>query len=185
MCADPGTLAVLQLVASGAQAAMQFQAQQDAANAQDAANEIQRKQLMQEREQARMDAERQSQQQYEQSAAEVNQYAAQARRDMASFDALLGEGAGGVTAARKVAAIGIQDGQDYATLAANSTKAQAEIGLNERASINATNQKIAAIRPADRPSLLGTALQIGGAGIKYGMQKHQINNPKSPIAKWD
>lgn len=181
MCLDPGTLAALQLATAATAAVAAYQGQSSMADAQAKGNEIQTKQFLLEADQSRMDAERQRSEQYQAAAAETNRYAAEARANLASYDALLGEGAAGNTAGRKLATVGVQNGENLSTLASNATRVQAEIGMGERSSLNATNQKLASLRPVERPSLAGTALTIAGAGLKYGQQMDSINNPKSPF----
>lgn len=170
----------MQLAATAAQAVQQQQAAEAQASAQAQANAITRQNIIQNQDQARMDAERQRSQEYTAAAAEANQYASKARSDLATFDTLLGEGAGGVTAQRKVASLGVQQGDGLATIQNNSTMKRSEISLQEAGAITQGNQQIASIRPVDRPSSIGTALTIAGAGIRYGQQMDAIKNPKSP-----
>lgn len=169
MC-EPATLTALQMAGSVLGSGMQFQQQQEAADAQNAANEEQRRQLRQQQERDAMDSARARSQQWETDAAETNQYAMEHRKAFATFDALVGEGAGGVTAQRKLATMSTQQGQDMATLASNSTKARSEISLGENGRAATTNNQIASIKDVKGPSPLGMALQIGGAGLDYERQ---------------
>jgi len=153
---------------------MQFQQQSQAADAQAAANAEQKRQIRLQQEQASMDAARQRSQELEQSASETNQYAMEHYKAMASMDAIVGEGAGGVSATRNFASMGIKNGQDLATLGANSTKSQSEISMQEMSAWTSGNNQIASIKAPERPSLLGAALQIGGAAIDYGNTMNKI-----------
>lgn len=175
MCLDPATLAALTLAASAGQAVMAHQSADAQADAQDAQNELTKNILAQEESLTQMDLARQRQQEAENAAAEANAYASQARKDQGELDAILGEGFAGNTAGRKVAAMGIKQGQDVATLTSNSNRVQAELGFATSAASNAKNQKVASLRPGERPSLLGTALTIGGAGLQYGSSMNKIN----------
>lgn len=157
---------------------MQYQQQQEAANRQQAANEETKRQIRLQQEQASMDAARARSQELEQSAAETNQYAMEHNKAMASVDAIVGEGAGGVSATRNIASMGIKNGQDLATLGANHTKQQSEISMQEMASWTSGNNQIASIKEPERPSLLGAALQIGGAAIDYKTKMNKINSTK-------
>lgn len=170
MCVGAETLVALQMAGSAMGSVMQFQQQQEAADQQNAANAEQRRQLHLQQERDAMDASRARSQQWEQDAAETNQYAQEHRKAFATFDALVGEGAGGVTASRKYASMGIKEGQDLTTLASNSTKARSEISLGENGRAATTNNQIASIRDVKGPSPLGLALQIGGAGLDYERQ---------------
>lgn len=168
MC-GPAALAVLQVASS----VLQYQQQSEAANQQNQANSIQRQQLRDQQSREQMDASRQRSQQWEQDAAEANAYAAEHRKQFATMDALIGEGAGGVSAQRKFSSMGVKQGQDLATLASNSTNARSEISLGENSRLQSSNNQLASIRDVGQPSILGTALQIGGAAVGYksGMDK--------------
>ena len=171
------TLAMLTMAMAAGQAVVAHQAGEAQADAQDAQNELTKNILQQESSLTQMDLARQRQQEGENAAAEANAYAAQALKDQGELDAILGEGFAGNTAGRKTAVIGIQQGQDFATLASNSNRVQAELGFASSAASNATNQKIASLRPGDRPSGLGTALTIAGHGMNYAKT---INGLKTP-----
>lgn len=166
-------LPALQMMGTVASTVLQFSQQQEAASQQNRANEIQRQQIRDSQAREQMDAARQRSQQWEQDAAEANNYAAEHRRQFATLDALIGEGAGGVTAQRRFASMSVKEGQDLATLAANSTNARSEISLSENSRLQSGNNQIASIRDVGQPSVLGAALQIGGAamGYKSGMDK--------------
>lgn len=158
---------MLQMVGSAVGSFMQSQQQQEAADAQNRANAEQRRQLVEQQARDQMDAARQRSQQWEQDAAEANQYAMEHQRAFATMDALIGEGAGGVTSQRKLASMSIKQGQDLATLASNSTRARSEISLGENGRLQSGNNQIASIRDVKGPSPLGLALSIGGAAMDY------------------
>lgn len=175
MCLDPTTLAALSFATQATSAVYGYMAQSAQADAQEQQNRVARDLFAQEESLARMDLERQRQQEYEAAAAEANQYAAAARREMATFDALIGEGAAGNTANRRMAAIGIRQGEDLATLKTNANRVQSELGFQASAISNQRIQKVASLRAPERPSLFGTALTIGAAGIQYGNNLNRIN----------
>lgn len=181
MCLDPATIAILTLAAQAGGAVMQHQAGQAQADAQDSANEQARKAFAQEEEMARLDVARQRQQEYEAAAEEANSYASAARREMASWEAMLGEAGGANGAGRRLATIGIDQGRNTATLATNATRAQAELGYSERAAAVNAQQKLTSLRAPDRPSLLATGLQIGSAALQYGGRMNDIKNPRTPL----
>lgn len=153
MCLDP--ISATALAISSVQAVAQYSGQKSQANAQARA-------IQADRDAARMDAQREQQQAYEASAAEVNAYEAEARRRMATFDVIAGEAGGGGSLSRQRAAIGVQQGQDLATLQSNSRKTQQEIGFGDLAAGQRASSNMAAIR---QPSLLEAGLTIAGAGI--------------------
>lgn len=124
-----------------------------------------------------MDLQRQATQQAEQAAGENNAYAAAARRDMATLDAFNGEYGGGNTGNRAVAVMGVQQGQDFATIGSNAMKKQGEISLASTASNLSTSQGIAAI---NKPSMTGSLLTIAGqtAGHYAASKVRQPTIPK-------
>jgi hypothetical protein len=164
MCLDPVTMAAISAGITGLQAVTGYAAQSDAADAQAL-------KINQERASARMDAERAQQQAYEQAAGEANAHSMKAASDMALFDAIAGENGGGVSSQRGAAAIGIQNGQDLATINSNARKGQSEIGFGDLAAGNRATQSLAAIR---QPSLLEAGLTIAGAGVSYGNSMNKI-----------
>lgn len=131
--------------------------QQDAANKQGEAIKLTR-------DLARMDAEREQQQAAEVAAAEANEHSMQAMKDMAAFDAIAAETGGGVSMQRGSVAIGVQNGQDMATVASNARRTQTEIGMGDLAAGTRAQQRLAAIQ---RPSSTLTALTIAGHGVDY------------------
>lgn len=184
MC-EPTTATLLytQLAMAVASAGVAYKGQQNAADAQDAANRETEKALIAEQGRQQMDGERQAQQQFEASAAETNAYAIQHAKDMGAYDALLGEGFAGNSGGRRLTTMNIRGGQDMATMATNAQKGAAEIQLGTAAGVNATGQKIASLRPGDRPSALGAVLQIGGAAINYQKGVNDMNKPALPKVK--
>lgn len=173
MC-EPVTLTLLTFGAQAAQAVLQYNEADEDAKSQNAGNAETRRQLREKQELDAMDASRARSQQWEQDAAETNQYAMEHRKAYATLDALVGEGAGGNTASRKLTTLGIKEGQDLATLAANSTRARSEISLGESGRAASTNNQIASIRDVRRPSPLGAALQIGGAAVNAKQQYNKL-----------
>ena len=171
------TLAMLTLASGAASALASHQAAGASADAQDAQNELTKNLLLQEQSLTQMDLERQRQQERDAAASEANAYASQALKDQGELDAILGEGFAGNTAGRKTAVMGIQQGQDIATLASNSNRVQAELGFASSAASNATSQRIASLRPADRPSKFGTALTIAGHGLTYSKTMSNLKAP--------
>jgi hypothetical protein len=140
-----------------ASAVMQQQATADAADAQAQA-------IKQNRDAERMDTERQMQQAQEVGAATINAHALQSYKDMATFDAIAGESGGGVSAQRGAAAMGIQSGQDLATVAANAQRGSGELAFSDIASGNKAAQSFASIK---QPSMAELGLTIAGAGASY------------------
>ena len=168
MCLDPVTLAGIGLAISGASAVASHEAQSDAADAQ-------ARSIQQNRDAARSDAERAQQQAAEQQAGEANEQAMRSHRDMALFDAIAGENGGGNSSMRGAAALGIQQGQDLATVNSNAQKVQSEIGFGDLAAGTRASQGLAAIK---QPSLLEAGLTIAGAGVKYGTTMNRIKSGK-------
>ncbi|GAB3491167.1 hypothetical protein GCM10027399_08970 [Curvibacter fontanus] len=140
-----------------------YTAMQTHNNQQDAANKL-GEAIKQTRDAARMDAEREQQQAAEAAAGEANAHSLQALKDMAAFDAVAGESGGGVSSQRGGAAIGIQNGQDLATVRSNAQRTQAEIAMGDLAAGSRAQQQMASIQ---RPSAIGTYLTIAGHGVDY------------------
>lgn len=167
MCLDPASLALASLALSATSAVTSYVAQGKAAD-------NQAKAINQQNQATHMDAERQAGQQYEQASGEVNAQAMQARRDAAAYGAIVGEGGSGVSAQRRYAAIGIQNGQDLATIQSNATHGQQETAIGAMASTNKASQQLASI---SQPSLLQAGLTIGSAAANYGTAMNRIKNP--------
>jgi hypothetical protein len=177
---DPLTLTVLTLAAQAGSAVVQHQGQKAQADYTDKANDIARKQFSIEEDTQRMDGERQRMQEYQEAASEVNAFQAEAMREQATLDALIGESGGGNTGTRQLATLGTRQGQDLATLSSNFTKRQAEMGFQQSAAIGSTRAKASTLRPGERPSMLGTGLTIAGATLQGGSRMNEIN--KRPAA---
>lgn len=111
-----------------------------------------------------MDLERQAGQQREAAAQQVNEQARAAQRDAALFDVIAGEYGGGNTADRTAAVARVQQGENLATMGRNAELASQENRFASLATTSAANARLASIQ---RPSLIGTALQIGGAAATW------------------
>lgn len=134
---------------------------------------------------ARMDAERAQQQQGEVDAGTANAHALAAAQHMAAFDAISSEaGSSGATAQRGAAAIGVQSGQDMATIASNSRHAQGEITIGDQAAGIKASQQMAAIQ---RPSGTMAMLQIASTGVNAytEYQKQEAATGKTRASKAD
>jgi len=160
---------VLMLLASSASAIAQHQAASDAAD-------NQAKAIQQTRDLERMDATRQQQLAYEAAAGEANAHAMQANKDMASFEALAGESGGGLSMTRGLTTMGIQNGQDMATLASNSRTKGGDIAMGDIASGVRATSSMASVQ---RPSSLQTGLTIAGAAMKYRNDMDRMSGGKA------
>lgn len=170
MCLDPATIATITAVVAATSAAVQYKTTDNQAKAAEEVANV-------EAAERKTAGEIQRQQTHEQAASEVNAYQAQAMKERAALDALLGEYGGGSTANRRLSTLGIQNGQDLATLSANAQRRQGDLSMGERADLYSIRSKAAA---APRPSVLGTGLTIASAGLQYGNRLNEINNPKQP-----
>jgi len=183
MCLEPTTTMLLISAAmSAGSAVVAHQGQEAQADYTDQANDIARDQFALDEDLQRMDGERQRQQQYQQDASEMNAHEAEAMRERATLEALLGEYGAGNTGDRRLATLGVRQGQDLATLTDNASKRQQELGFSESAAIGSTRGKLASLRPSERPSKLGLGLQIGSATTTAGMRYHDIKNPRPGAA---
>ena len=90
----------------------------------------------------------------------MNAAARKALQDAALFDVVAGEYGGGNSIDRARTIGNLQANETLATIAANARNAQSETGFRRLATLDQTQAKLAAI---NRPSVLGTALKIGGA----------------------
>lgn len=114
-------------------------------------------------------------QQSEAAAQQMNESARKAFHDTSLFDAVAGEYGGGNTADRTRTIGEIQQGEQLATIAGNARTAQSETSFQQLATLSQANSRMASIQ---RPSLFGTALQIGGAAVSaYGNYKAQTRVP--------
>lgn len=125
------------------------------------------------------DLDRQASQQDAAARAEMNEANRKALRDTALFDVVAGEYGGGASVDRARTIGNLQSSENLATISANARNAQGETGFRRLASLGSTQSRLAAI---NRPSILGTALQIGGAGLNaYGGYKaSQTKVPAAP-----
>ncbi len=160
-------LAALQLATAVGGALVAYQGQRNVAKGQELQNLLARNTFDQEEALGQQDLARQRQEEYEHQADEVNKYAASARRDQATFDALLGESGEGNTAQRRLSVLGITQGQDFATLTSNANRVNSEAGYQSAALTTQRNQKVASLRAPDKVSGFGTALTIAGHGLTY------------------
>ena len=122
------------------------------------------------------DLARQSEQQREAAAAQMNEHARAAAKDTALFDVLTGEYGGGNSADRARATMGLQQDENLATIQGN---ARAAAGENSFASLAVQSQAQARLASIQRPSKLGTALQIGGAAAGAWSQHNQLEAIKN------
>lgn len=121
-----------------------------------------------------MDLARQRDQEAQAGAQQMNEAARQAKQDMSLFDAYAGEYGGGVSVTRGRAAQGIQSSEKLATINQNIKTGLSENGFASAASVQQTNSRLAAIQ---RPSALGSTLQIGAQGLgAYANYKEKVAN---------
>lgn len=141
-----------------------FQQQSKAADAQAEAIE-------QERKLQQNDLARQQDQQTAAAADEMNEQARQALADTALFDVITGEYGGGNTANRGMAVMGVQQGEQMATIGSNAKLAASETGFRSYA-VNSRSASQAA--NISRPSAFGTLLTIGAqATSTYASHRQQ------------
>lgn len=164
MCLPVAALAVLTLATTAISAYSQYQSQKKLAESQAQAVQF-------ERATDNMDADRAIHDERERAAAEANAHAQQANRDMAAMAAMNSEFGGN---GRNMAALGIQQGQDLATIQRNSQRAQTEIGIGDLSAGTRAANSLASIR---KPSALQAGLTIANAGLQYGMTTKSIKAP--------
>ena len=113
-----------------------------------------------------MDLTRQSQQQAEAGASQMNDHARKAREDAALLQVISGETGGGATADRLAAIGNLQAGEGAATISSNVQKGLSENAFQANAAKVRQGNQLASI---SGPSMLGAALTIGGQALKgYG-----------------
>lgn len=179
MCTGVETvLLIASAAASAAGAYAQYDGQRKQANYTDKANDIARHQIELEADAARADQERMRTQQAEQAASETNAYEDAARKQRASLDALIGEYGGGNTGERRLATLGMAQGQDLATMQSNAQKASAEAGFQGTAALSSINSKVTGLTPGMKPSSTGLALNLASTALTAGSRYQTINNPK-------
>jgi hypothetical protein len=178
MCTGVELLMIASAVASAASAAQAHQAQKAQADYQNKANAIAEKQIGVEADMQRMDAERQREQERQQATSEANAYQLDATRERSHLDTLIGEQGGGNTGNRQLTALGVRQGQDYATMASNASNKQAELGFQESATLNSTRSKVTQLRPGVGPSGSSLALSLASTALTTAGRYQSINNPK-------
>lgn len=114
------------------------------------------------------DRRRQQDEAFQAATQETNELARQAQADMALFDTIAGEYGGGNTVDRARTVQGIQTAERYATVASNARSGFSQLGFEGLMNVERTRTQLNGIQ---RPSLAGTALQIGS--IYYGGQQRQ------------
>ena len=97
-----------------------------------------------------------------QQANEANKLSRQTMAEAATFDTIAAEFGGGQTAARMGAVLDVKAGEDIATLAGNHKAQLSQLGRESNAVASRAKSQLASI---DKPSILGTALKIGGAAM--------------------
>lgn len=154
MC-EPTTLTLVSLGISAASAVAAHQQQSGQAKNQQAA--IEREARLQQ-----ADLVRQRDQQFDAANAEMNEHARQAMQEMAMFDVVAGEYGGGNSVDRARTVGDVQNGEQLATISHNASIASGESSFR---SLSVREQALSRIGAIQRPSNLGTALQIGSAAV--------------------
>lgn len=156
----------LALTAVGA--GVTYKTQSDTAKAQSEAIEKER-QLQQN------DLVRQQDQQARQAAGEMNEAQRQSVADAAMFQVITGEYGGGNTANRGMAVMGVQQGEQMATIGSNAATVAGETGFRSLA----TNQLAASrANSISRPSAVGSLLTIGAAATGTYAENQRLTQPK-------
>lgn len=109
-----------------------------------------------------LDLMRQSGQQREATAQDMNEAARRAREDAALFEVQAGEYGSGLSQARGLSVMGIQQSEQMATIARNEGIAQGEIGFRSIQSRELARQRLDSL---SRPSRTGTLLTIGAQAV--------------------
>lgn len=123
---------------------------------------------------------RQQQQQREAAAAQMNDHARQAAKDAALFDVVTGEYGGGNSVSRAQSVSGIQTSENLATLSKNAGNTLAEGTLQANA---AHMQSLAKLNTIQRPSILGTGLQLASAAVNYQTGMNKLATDKAKLTK--
>jgi hypothetical protein len=118
---------------------------------------------------------RQRDQQYAASAAEMNEHARTAMKEAALFDVVTGEYGGGTTTDRAATIGRMQNNEQLATMQSNASTAAGE---NSFRSNSIREMALSRIGSIQRPSNLGTALQIGAAAANSYAGYKTANTPK-------
>jgi hypothetical protein len=123
------------------------------------------------------DLARQQEQQREAAAAQMNDHARRSFKDASLFDAVVGEFGEGNSTDRAAAVRDIQAGEQFATLSRNSALTLQEAAFQGAAM---RSQALAKINSIQRPSIIGTGLQLASIGIDY---KTRMDKQKADEAK--
>lgn len=176
MC-DPVSIAIAGLALSAATTYASYAAAEDNADKQQEA-------LDKAENLNQMDLARQRDQQAQAGAQQMNEAGRQAAKDGALFDAISGEFGGGVSVDRAGAGQGIQNSEKLATINQNVKAGMSENGFASMASVQQTNSRLAAIQ---RPSAIGSSLQLGASGLNiysnYRKQTAEIEAQKQAMAQ--
>ena len=121
------------------------------------------------------DLARQQDQQYSAASAQMNDAAKRALHDQALFDTVAGEYGGGKSVDR-ISNVGtVNAGETLATIASNASTAASETAFRGLSATAMANSRLASMQ---QPSMLGTALQIGGAALgTYGNYQQRNRSP--------
>lgn len=122
------------------------------------------------------DLQRQADQQDAAARAEMNEANRKAIHDAALFDVVAGEYGGGNSVNRARSIGNLQANENLATIAANARTTQSETGFKRLSTLDMANSKLAAIA---QPSVVGTALQIAGAGAN-AYAGYRSSQPRTP-----
>lgn len=169
MC-EPTTLMVASLALSAATAGISYDNSRKTAK--DQADAIKRGDELN-----MMDTARQQSQQAAQGAEAMSQAARRAQAEMASLDTIAGEYGGGVSADRSRSTLGVQQGEELATISSNARSGLNESSAGAYASRSRANSQLRSIQG---PSLAMTALQIGQAGLSTWDRYEAASTPKAP-----
>lgn len=122
-----------------------------------------------------MDRRRQQDEAWQAAQQQTNELARQQQADLALFDTLVGEFGGGKTSERARAVSQVQAGEAMATVAANARSGFSQLGFSGLADQARSRSQLAAI---NRPSMLGTALQMGTAYYE-GQRRNPSKTPST------
>ncbi|NCT81909.1 MAG: hypothetical protein GXC94_02085 [Comamonadaceae bacterium] len=129
------------------------------------------------------DLQRQQSQEASAAADQMNQHAREAAGEMARASVIAGEYGGGATADRGLAVLGVQSGERLATIASNAGRADEQTRFDAYAGTRRAAGQLASIQ---RPSALGTGLQIGAGLMNAYAAKTSMSKPsqaKPPSVK--
>lgn len=126
------------------------------------------------------DLARQQEQQREAAAAQMNEHARRSFKDASLFDVVTGEYGGGKTADRTAQIGDIQTGEQFATITKNSALTLQESAFQGAAM---SSQARAKINSVQRPSIIGTGLQLASAGLEYKTQMKKLETDQKKLTK--